>query len=247
MAERQPPDWAAVAALALTGAVVVLEPITGVTSLLARLAAIGAFGTADAQVRKVTSKVAQLEERIAALEHLHVPYRRISGAPVQVLALCVMRESEALFNHVAAPEAQETLGLDVHQCREAIEDLCDFGLLKATPVISALSYHNLFLTGSGYVAAAPSVLPDVDVGDELSSVISQLSAIKPDRPQLRVAQLLEATGIPAPRLELMLKALVERGLIQGHGPGSPGQGSYFTVMLTNDGRRFLRDASGGAA
>jgi hypothetical protein len=247
MVDRHSPDWAAVTALALTGAVVVLEPITGVTSLLARLAALGAFGAADAQVRQVTSKVAHLKERIEALEQLHVPYRRISGAPVQLLALCVMRESEALFNHVLASEAQVALGLDVHQCREAIEDLCDFGLLKATPVMSALSYHNLFLTGSGYVAAAPSVLPEVDVGAELSQVISHLSAIKPDQPQLRVAQLLESTGVAAPRLELMLKALVERGLIQGHGPGSPGQGSYFTVMLTNDGRRFLRDAAGGAA
>src|SRR5712671_1997106 len=102
------PDLRSIIALGLTGGAVVLEPISGVASLVARFAALGAFWVNDRQLRALTDRVTSIEDRLATLEQLRIPVVRISGDDLRLFALCLERESTKVFASVDDKEAIST-------------------------------------------------------------------------------------------------------------------------------------------
>lgn len=242
------PDLKSIIALGLTGGAVVLEPISGVASLLARFAALGAFWVNDRQLRAVTNRVTCVEDRVTVLEQLRIPVLKISGDALRLFALCLERESTKLFSWVDDKEAIGTLGLSPQSYKEAAEDLRDFGIVTIDANgNSETDIARTRLVPAAFIAAAPSLLPDIDVNAEIGAVIDQLRALTPEHYRLWIPEVMAKVGIPAPRLDLVLRALEDLGFIRGQGPAGHDHGNSLTVELTPSGRRLLRDTRTGAA
>jgi len=240
-------DLKSIIALGLTGGAVVLEPISGVASLVARLAALGAFWVNDRQLRAVSDRVTSVEDRVTALEQLHIPLRKIDGDALRLFALCLERESTQLFSWVGDQEAMGTLDLSPQQYKEAAEDLRDFGLVTLDMNgNSATGIARTRLVAGSFIAAAPTLLTDVDVNSEIGAVLDQLRTLTPEHYRLWIPDALKKTGIAPARIDLMLRGLEDLGFIKGQGPGSHEYGNSLTVELTSAGRRLLKATSSSA-
>jgi hypothetical protein len=241
-------DLKSIIALGLTGGAVILEPISGVASLLARFAALGALWINDRQLRSVSDRVTSVEDRVTALEQLRIPLRKVDGDALRLFALCLERESTQLFAWVDDQEAMSTLSLSPQQYKEAAEDLRDFGLVTIdVNGNSVTGIARTRLVAASFIAAAPTLITDVDVSSEIGAVLDQLRTLTPELYRLWIPEALKKTGIPPARLDLILRGLEDLGFIQSQGPGSHEYGNSLTVELTSAGRRLLKATSSGAA
>ncbi len=237
-------DWPTIAAWTLTGVALVVEPISGVASLVARLAALGGYGVANEQVSKLGVRVGSLEERVTALEAIQVPFVRLSGTPLRLLAYCLYREASQLFQFAEAEDAITDLDVSPHEYLEAAEDLRDFGFIRIDPDLNhAVGIARTRLVPGTYIALAPSLLPDVDSAAEVAAVLAQFRTLTPDQYRLHTTTVLEVTGIPVARLDLILRGLKDLGIITTGGPGDYQIGSVRHAELTPHGRRLIRGAT----
>jgi hypothetical protein len=233
------PDPKALGALLLTGAAVILEPISGVTGLLARFAAMGSFGLADAQIAGLGRRTDRLETRMRALEASGLPVRRLGGPQFHLLGYCVLREAEELFAWAPSGEAMEALGLQALDYREAVEELEELGLVQGDVNLNDPSgFARARLCPIAYLAAGPVILHHIDLPAEFGAVLSQINAGGSDR--IATSLILQRTGIHPPRLDLMLRALEDLGHIRRGGSGEAGIGSAMYQEVTPRGRRMLR-------
>jgi len=183
---------------------------------------------------------------VTALEQLRIPVLKISGDALRLFALCLERESTRLFAWVDDEEAMSTLGLSSQRYKEAVEDLRDFGMVT-------IDVNGNFETGiartrlisASFIAAAPSLLTDIDVNAEIGTVLDHLRTLTPEHYRLSIPETMKNTGIPAPRLDLILRGLEDLGFIKGQGPGGHEYGNSLTVELTSSGRRLLRNTASG--
>jgi hypothetical protein len=225
--------------LGFTGAVILLEPVSGVTSFLSRVAALGAYGVADTNLRRLSDRVSTIEQRLRALHDLNVPTVTLTRDATWLLTLCIQAACFKLYASVDPEEAIPSLNMTPQRFADAVEDLKDSGFVKATGALASHRYSHVFVTGTGYVAAAPTLVPEVDVPGDLRLLLSELRKITPERYRLVTTDIQTNTGIPHPRLDLLLEALTEQGLVERQGPGDMAV-RYLTVSLTPAGRRRLR-------
>ena len=232
---------ASVTGLALTGFALIVEPFTGVASLLARIAAFGAAAVDDNEVDKLGERTNSLEVRIAGLERAQIPTRRLSGDPLRLLACCLHRESTELFKYVEADEGIATLNISPREYREAAEELQALGLITINVNANhASGISRTCLKPVAFLSAAPALLLDVDLPGEIRKLFDVFRSTPEDQYLVAVSQILRLTGIPLPRLDLTLRALIDLGLLTEHGMASDEWGSCMDVRITPKGRRVLR-------
>jgi hypothetical protein len=234
-------DVASIASLALAGGALILEPMTGLTSLISRLASWGAIVISDDQIEKLGERAVSLETRVAALEQSRLPTRRLSGNPLRLLAYCLEREASQLFTYVNADEAISALSLSGDEYRDAAKELEYLQLV----IVDGSANHpggisRTRLKGRAFLSAAPALLTDIDLPGEARKVFDVLRSAEKDHYHISVTDIQKVTAIPLPRLDLLVRALIELGLLKGNGMAADEWGSYMRVEVTPAGRRALR-------
>ncbi len=226
------------ASLALTTAVAVIEPSAGVPALIAYIVA---FGSAVISDHESDTREDSLERRVTALEKARIPTITLTGNPLRLLGCCLALESTEIFRYLGADEAIAELKITSLEYREAAEELKALGLLTiAGNANHASGIARTCLRPIAFLSAAPVLLTDINLPDEMRKLFDVIRSAPKDQYLYPVTEILRLTKIPLPRLDLMLRALIEQGVLEGHGMGSDEWGSYMSVKITPKGRRVLR-------
>lgn len=99
------------------------------------------------------------------------------------------------------------------------------------------------LTKMAVLRVGPTVFPQIDWMDS-SRILASLERDRIPERRFLVSFLQEKTRIPMPRLNLLLRALDDVGVIEAGGPGSHEYGDFMHLDLTTKGRRVLRGDEG---
>jgi hypothetical protein len=167
--------------------------------------------------------------------------QRISGDALRLLGYCVQTENAALNHYAKADAAMEALGLSLAQYKAAAEELAALDLVTLSASVNYPGIVGTALRPIAFLEAAPHFLHDeVDLSAELNSVFVELRGAPEDQPLIDIHQLHERTGIPLPRLDLILRALDALGHIKGRQMASGDWTPFCYVQVTPAGRRMLR-------
>ena len=147
----------------------------------------------------------------------------------------------ATFN---ADQAITELLLTPQQYAEAAAELQHLGLVDIDGDANhASGIARTRLTATAVLAVGPTLFPQLDWEDYVARILSSLERDREPERMFLTERLLETTGIPLPRMELLLRALEALNIVEGHLPGGA-SGSYSAVDLTVKGRRVLRGDEG---
>ena len=167
--------------------------------------------------------------------------QRLSGDALRLLGYSVQTENAALNHYAEADAAMESLGLSLAQYKGAAEELAALDLVTLSPSLNYPGIVRTALRPIAFLEAAPHFLRnEVDLSAELNSVFVELRKAPEDQPLIDVHQLHQRTGIPLPRLDLILRALDALGHIKGRPMTSGDWTLFWYIQLTPAGRRMLR-------
>ena len=165
----------------------------------------------------------------------------LSGDALRLLGYCVQTENGALDHYAEAEAAMEALGLSLAQYKAAAEELAALDLVTLSRSLNYPGIVRTALRPIAFLEAAPQFLRDeVDLSAELKSVFVELRKAPEAQSLIDVHQLHERTGIPLPRLNLILRALDALGHIKGRQMASGDWTLFWDVQVTPAGRRMLR-------
>ena len=166
---------------------------------------------------------------------------QVRGNALRLLEYCARREQTRLFDYAEADEAIAALDLAPESYREAAEDLANLGLVVVHPNLGhASGVARTIIRAHVYIAVAQQLFPDEHIDETLKDLFTFLKMVPKDQYRIRVTDVLRDVAIPLPRLDLILRGLVDMGYLEGNGPGSDEWGSYLDIELTTQGRRTLR-------
>jgi hypothetical protein len=167
--------------------------------------------------------------------------KRLLGDALRLLGYCVQTENAALNHYAEADAAMEVLGLSLARYKAAAEELAAGDLVTLSPSLNYPGILRTTLRPIAFLEAAPHFLRDeVDLSAEVNSVFVELREAPEDQSLIDVHQLHERTGIPLPRLDLILRALDVLGHIKGRQMASGDWTLFWDLQVTPEGRRMLR-------
>lgn len=224
----------------IAGALVVYPPI-GVAAIVAKGLEIAAAEISGRPVERLLAQTAAMERRLAALEAEPDRAERITGARLQLLRYVLEVELTTLWAMTEAADAQSALALEDEEFAEAAEELQDLGLVIIDANANAPhGIGRVRLAPMALLRVGPQLQREVDFASEIGRVLARIAKGGPPGEVFQTATLVAESGIPLPRLELLLQAMEQLDLITGQGPGSEEFGSWWCLSITPRGRRVLR-------
>jgi predicted DNA-binding transcriptional regulator len=190
----------------------------------------------DAQA---TAWQGEVKRRLGALEKVSdTGLTRVTGDRARILELLVRRAGDDLMRRVSIQEIMETLRLSVDECRAAIKELTDLGVIVADlNGNSAIGYERAAVQPTIYVELIGRFEPSIDVARELGLMLRVFEGAGEGQRARREA--FEQLGIPLRRVQLFADYLEEQGLAEFHAPGF-GDLLFLDAELTSHGWRVLR-------
>jgi hypothetical protein len=174
-------------------------------------------------------------------DHSDSAVHRLKGNPFRLLKYCIRYENSNAFRFADADHAMMALGLTAVEYKHAAQELAELGVIAIHRNANhASGIGRMSLRPVAFLDAAPLFLSDVDLSGELQCLFAVLRKLAENQQRVHVPELLQRTGVPVPRLDLILRALADLRYIAGHGPASNDWGSFFDVEITAAGRRMLR-------
>lgn len=181
----------------------------------------------------------EVKRRLAALETVSDSgLTRVTGDRARILELLVRRAGDEIMRRVSIQEIMETLGLSVDECRRAIKELKDLGVIDADlNGNNATGYERAAVQPTIYVELIGRFEPSINVARDLGLVLRVFEGAGEGHRARREA--FERLGIPLRRLQLLADYLEEQGLAEFNPPGF-GDLLFLDAELTSHGWRVLR-------
>jgi hypothetical protein len=137
--------------------------------------------------------------------------RVISGVAGRLLAYMIKDANERSNSMPEPNEIVALLGIQLHECKDAIEELDSLGLVQTSgDASSPIGYARARLLPSSFIQFADQVLQDIDVVDEIKRT---LSIFPNDGNYVSSELVLQSVKIPLARLQLIIDFLRENSLI----------------------------------
>lgn len=183
--------------------------------------------------------LAELEQRVAALEVTTHPGRRIPGRQARILEFLLRSDLAALWTYPDIDELMASCGLSVREAVEDIAELMALDLVHGDPNLNhASGLARARLDDTAYLRVGSTLLPDVPVAVDSLRLLHLLD--KSGDYYCSTERVIETLAIPVPRFNLAARALVACELIEGGGSGGDDWGTYLHLRLLPLGRRVLR-------
>lgn len=193
----------------------------------------------DERLQKVADRSLSNEERIAALEEAHVLVRRVEGDAYRVLTSTVRAQLQGVDNYAGVEEVMDEWDLTADEYREAARELEALGLVRPHPDGNSPSgISRTALKPEAFLRLAPTLLDDVDVGNEFLGVLAAVQDAGGDL--VPANDILEQSDVPLPRFDLYVRAAEAFELLEGHSGGVQPYWRHFWLSVTPLGRRVLR-------
>ncbi len=184
-----------------------------------------------------------VKRRLAALESApNTGTVRVTGDRARILELLVRRAGDELMRRVAIQEIMETLGLSADECRRAIKELKDLGIIVADlNGNNPTGYERAAVQPALYVELIGRVDPSINIARELGLLLKVFERVGEGHRVRRDD--FEKLGIPLHRVQLLADYLEDQGLAEFHPPGF-GDLLFLDAELTSHGWRVLRGDAG---
>jgi hypothetical protein len=175
-----------------------------------------------------------------------VPARRatsqaLSGIPADVLIFTLERALSTQFEVPEADEVMEALSITADQYADAVEELDALGLIRTFGNGNhASGYARAMALPTTLLQVGPQGFPEIDFHTETESLIRAFG--QGGRNYVTSKAIAEAIDIPLPRLQLLVDALDDLGLVERRGGGVAGELDFGYGCLTPQGRRVLNRA-----
>jgi hypothetical protein len=196
-------------------------------------------------VAELDERLGGVEERLQKLETLVAGQVRLQGIPLYLLAREFEVEIAGLWQSLEADDAMAVLSITAAEYAAAAKELEYLGLVYVHGNANhASGIARAELTKTAVLRVGPTVFAQIDWMDYVARILASLERDRIPERRFLVSYLQEKTRIPMPRLNLLLRALDEVGVIEVGGPGSHEYGDYMFVDLTTKGRRVLRGDEG---
>jgi hypothetical protein len=196
-------------------------------------------------VADLDERLGSVEERLRTLETLVVGQVRLQGVPLYLLAREFEVEIAELWRSLEADEAMAELRISAEDYAKAVRELEYLGLVYIHGNANhASGIARAELTNTAVLRVGPTLFAQIDWMDDVARILASLERDRIPERLFLVSYLQEKTRIPMPRLNLLLRALDEVGVIEAGGPGSHQCGDFMHLDLTTKGRRVLRGDEG---
>ena len=218
---------------------VVLDWSTGVASLLGRAVGEASKALANKQTTETDKGVDDVESRLARYERSAAT--RLSGPRLRLLELTLNAALQEVWGSIGSAEARDALQLTPAEYSEAAKELEELGLVYADGNANdPTGYARTRLHEAAALRVGPTLHPEIDWERDVTRTLVSMVRDRTEGYVFAVRTLAERTGIPGPRLSLLVDTLEALGIIKGRGPGSDQFGSFHTIELTSHGKRVLR-------
>lgn len=193
----------------------------------------------ERSLQQIAADVAELQRAFDALpaEQREV----VTGAPLALLRFTVDRALATLWGAAESHEARAALDLTGADYAAAARELESRGLVIVDGSAGAPGgAHRVRLMPATILRVGPQLYPSVDFADEIGRILARIAKGGAPGQQFTMPSLTADAGIPLPRLDALVNALVAIGVVEGDERESAAWGSHFVLALTARGQRIFR-------
>lgn len=218
----------------------VLDTVSGFDGVIAKVARLVRAQVDDNNPEKMRHAILKLHDRIETLEQ-KASGKRIRGNAARVLEAAVHTAVNELWAFSEVESLTEACGISLGEVKDAALELEYLELVKChVNLNSPIGMSRLELVPTAYLRAGGPLLPGVKVTDEALWTLSAVNNLSQQEIAPLVESMVQASRIPLPRLDVVLRAFGDLGWIKGRGPGDPRWGTFMYVEITPAGQRVLR-------